>query len=234
MSVFRFKQFSVNQSRSPFKVGTDSVLLGSWIRPEVVSTILDAGTGTGLLALMMAQRFSAANIHAIDIHPDAVKDAEENFRNSPWKEQLYLHMGNLIDFSFPGQFDLVLSNPPYFSGDLNSTETGKNMARHQQTFSYFDFFSRCATLIHPQGRIGCIFPSRYLDEIQKILSVTGLHVSRHTRIRSYSHTTFIREMVECTRQPVAEPEITTMEIYSSEKMYSEIYRQLTRDFYLAF
>lgn len=234
MSVFRFKQFSVTQSRSPFKVGTDSVLLGSWICREAVSTILDAGTGTGLLALMMAQRFPAADIHAIDIQPGAIEDAADNFRNSPWQEQLHLHAGDMMNFTFPGQFDLVVSNPPYFAGDLNSSETGKNRARHQQTFSYSDFFCRCATLIHHEGRVACIFPSRYLEDIQKELPAAGLHISRHTRIRSYSHTSFIREMVECTRMPVETPDITSMEIYRSERIYSEAYRELTRDFYLAF
>ncbi|HYX05427.1 MAG TPA: methyltransferase, partial [Bacteroidales bacterium] len=130
-SGFRFKQFTIIQDKTAMKVGTDGVLLGAWTRPEKAASILDIGTGTGLIALMMAQK-SKALITAVEIDKDAADQAQQNTENSPWHERIQVHQSSVQEFSanFGKKFDLIISNPPYFHQSFKNPGIKRSLARH--------------------------------------------------------------------------------------------------------
>ena len=125
---FRFKQFNIVQENAAMKVGTDSVLLGSWAPSTNPKRILDIGTGTGILALMLAQRFSRAELIAVELDRDALVDAEFNVAHSNWSERISVLQGDFMDLSFSNHFDLILSNPPYFPADTFSPVAKRSLA----------------------------------------------------------------------------------------------------------
>ena len=132
---FRFKQFSVAHDRCAMKVNTDGVLLGAWTDVDDARAILDIGTGTGVIALMMAQRRAAAIIDAIDIDESAFGQASENFLNSMWSDRLYTHNISLQEYFPAKKYDLIISNPPYFIDDYKTESHQKNIAKHSVSYS---------------------------------------------------------------------------------------------------
>jgi len=142
---FRFKQFTIEQEHAAMKVGTDGVLLGAWASaPGAGSRVLDIGTGTGLIALMMAQRTKDAAVDALEIDPSSASQAKENFQNSPWKKRLRCFPSSFQDFSSQcrKQYDLIVCNPPFFSGSKKTASKSKNLARHDDSLSRFRRKSR--------------------------------------------------------------------------------------------
>ena len=125
--MFRFKHFSIAQDKCAMKVGTDGTLLGAWAKANKPQQILDIGTGTGLIAMMMAQRFENANIKALEIDMDASQQAAENFQNTKWSNRLFLEHISFQEFQHTASFDLIVSNPPYFENNL------KNRDKKQRT-----------------------------------------------------------------------------------------------------
>lgn len=157
---FQFKQFRIEQQHAAMKVGTDGVLLGSWFAVDNARRILDIGTGTGLIALMAAQRCTAT-IDAIDIDEGAIRDARHNFSTSPWAARLHAQHISLSDFvlHFPEKYDVVVSNPPFFNAGKPSGDQQKAMARHTGTLSYAELLRGAAALLHAQGSFNVILPA---------------------------------------------------------------------------
>ncbi|HRZ97164.1 MAG TPA: methyltransferase [Paludibacter sp.] len=156
---FRFKQFTVFHHRCAMKVGTDGVLLGAWTEPENAGNILDIGTGSGLIALMLAQKCNAS-IQAIDIEPNAIQQALENFENSPWPERLNVEEISLQDFSLKSEtkFDLIVSNPPFFVNSLQTPDKNRTSARHANDLTHNDLLLCAKRLLSKTGRISLILP----------------------------------------------------------------------------
>ncbi len=148
-SCFQFKQFKINQDRCAMKVGTDGVLLGTWTDVSGVQSILDVGTGTGLIALMLAQRSSAAIISGIEIDGDAAAQAVENVNNSPWREKINIEAVSLQTFTKNTgcRFDLIVSNPPYFNKSLKNPDAQRSVARHSDLLSRQDLLTAADTLL---------------------------------------------------------------------------------------
>lgn len=165
--MFRFKQFAVRQDRCPMKVGTDGVLLGAWA-PVLPSDrrVLDIGTGTGLIALMMAQRMPQARIAGVDI--DDVSQARENADASPWGARLEFHRCPVQEFAAGGAFDLIVSNPPYFVGSLTCPDAGRTAARHAVHLPFEALRDAVLRLLAPGGRFALILPS---SEAERFLAV---------------------------------------------------------------
>ena len=180
-SWFQFKQFLVSQEKSALRVGTDGVLLGGWCRVHGAETILDVGTGTGLIALMLAQR-SAAQIHAIEISKEACKDASDNFRNSPWDGRLVLFPANFNDFckSDSNQYDLIVSNPPFFKHSLKSADSASSMARHDVSLTFLQLISGAKKLLNKTGRLAVIIPMEAFDDFRETARLCGFYLSRKT------------------------------------------------------
>lgn len=170
MGIFRFKQFEVVQDYAAMKVNTDAVLLGAWMGlPEAGSTpqlrLLDIGTGTGVIALMAAQRLAerglSGTVEAVEIDPDACKDAERNFGAAPWKGvDMVLHKKSLQELSdsLPDKYNLIFTNPPYFIDSLKSTDDAKCLARHTDTLSQREILFHCAKMLVPGGRLALVLP----------------------------------------------------------------------------
>lgn len=229
---FIFKHFIVYQDRCAMKVGTDGLLLGSYVQPQDHAVrILDIGTGTGLLAMMLAQKSKAA-IDAVDIDEDAAIQAAENFRNSAWSSRLHAHHVALQDYDPGYKYDLIISNPPYFE-DFESiaraSDKGRQLARSQSGLSYGELLSHAARLLIPGGRIYIIIPATAIAKLESMATDNGLFLTERLTIKSRRDSAAIRYIL-CFSNiifPLKEAELLIYE----KAGYSLDYIMLTRDFY---
>ena len=231
--MFRFKQFAVRQDRCPMKVGTDGVLLGAWaeVRPGD-RRMLDVGTGTGLIALMLAQR-SAAWITAVDIDVECATQAAENFAASPWADRLDAVSVAVQRYDPVEKFDLIVSNPPYYVDSLLSPDEGRNTARHAGGLNYDLLFRRSARLLSEGGVVSIVIPSEVERAAEDAAWMQGLYPQRRTRVYTKAGKPARRVLVTYGRRlgPVAED---TLYIHQAGDDYSDDYRRLTGEFYLKF
>lgn len=181
-STFRFRQFSVRNSLSAMKVGTDGVLLGAWTDAAEARTALDVGTGTGLVALMLAQRYPSLVTTAIDLDAGAVAEACANVADSPWPDSITVECCD-FDLFAPGcRYDLIVSNPPYFVDSLASVDTLRTMARHTVGLSYRSLIRRSTALLASGGTLAMILPAEFEDDLTFCAAMHGLYLKRLTRV----------------------------------------------------
>lgn len=232
---FRFKQFSVEDSNCPMKVGTDSVLLGAWARLENSPCILDIGTGCGLLALMAAQR-SDARITAIDIDPVATESAAANFRISPWAGRLTARCIRLQDFQNEpeaGNFDHIISNPPFFINSLKAPDPDRSNARHNDLLPFEDLAFASVNLMTPDGRLSMVLPVAEGDVFIEVAAKTGLFLNRKLTVIPKAGKEANRLLLEFTRKQMP-MESTVLTIRNESGEYTDEYKKLTALFYLDF
>ena len=232
--AFRFKQFSVNDDRSSMKVGTDAVLLGAWAGNYNPTNILDIGSGSGLIALMMAQRFRANNIQAIDIHLPSVIQSEENFNSSPWANRLSASHISLQEFATDNKtkYDLVVSNPPYFTNSLLPPDPSKKLARHTATLSYLEIVQGLVKIMNDDASFCLILPHENQDVFEEHANENGLYKSRQLNIIPVKGRKPNRLLSEWRFNPSV-TQTDSLTIRTDIHTYSEEYRRLTEDFYLA-
>ena len=213
---FRFKQFFVNDDRCAMKVGTDGVLLGCWTPITVHRTpytihptpfrVLDIGTGSGLIALMLAQRCPNAQIDAIDIDTSAIEQAKENFAQSPFSNQLAAYPSSLQ--TWPDHpYDLVVSNPPYFQNSLKNPDEGRKQARHTDSLSYQELLSHSARLLNENGHLALILPAEAEEEALATFELNPMVVTAQrieTKDLDTRFCTLDRRYNKCTRGPTKE------------------------------
>lgn len=230
--VFHFRQFSVKQGRSAMKVGTDSVLLGAWVNTNGASTILDVGTGTGLIALMLAQRTGGkAQIDAVEIDKDAAADATDNFITSPWTGNLKIHNIDLQHFNPPYPYDLIVSNPPYFSRALKSPEHKRNMVRHSDNLSHQELLVFARDWLTPAGRLALILPPDAGSVLRIHASAFGLYPARMTVFKTRKSKPALRWLMEFSKFP--QPEVKSeLVLYYNRLQWTNEYRSLVGEFYL--
>ena len=232
---FEFKQFTINQSRCAMKVGTDAVLLGAWIQIEGAESILDIGTGTGVIALMMAQK-STAMITAIDIDASACEQSKENIGNSPWPDRIKVLNESLQQFTINNQhkFDLIVSNPPYFVDAYKSSEEARNQARHADQLPFNEFINCAKLLLHEKGKICIILPTRESIKFRELAAANQLYLTRIMHIKTTEYKDEKRQMLQfelINKKLVDE----TLVIEQDERHnYSKEYKELPKDFYLSF
>lgn len=230
---FRFRQFTVWHDRCAMKVGTDGVLLGAWCpvhRTPYTIHYLDIGTGSGLIALMLAQRCPEANIDAIDIDADAVLQAQANFEASPWKERLHVHLAPLQEWN--GTYDLIVSNPPYFNDSLKNPDRQRQTARHTDSLGYGELVHHAARLLGFDGMLALILPAEAEETIIAQAAAEGLFPTRLTQVCSKPSKPAKRIMAAFVRNCSVACERTTFCIESATSPRSEEYSRLTQDFYL--
>ncbi|MBQ9309741.1 MAG: methyltransferase [Bacteroidales bacterium] len=245
MGEFRFKQFSVRNDLAAQKVGTDAVLLGAAMTLPDASRrepqlLLDVGTGTGVIALMAAQRLSAGMedflIEAIDIDADAVAEASANFASSPWSLHLHASKISLQELSLAldsARYDAIFSNPPFFEDSLKAPDGRRSAARHADSLSYRDIISFAAERLNPGGTLSLILPAGTELPLTRTAKSFGLSPFRTIRIRTTPSKPFKRIIAEFSKGvPVpgepCEEELSLME----GAMRSSEYSSLTKDFYL--
>jgi tRNA1Val (adenine37-N6)-methyltransferase len=233
---FEFKRFRVEQGGAAMKVGTDGVLLGAWARLEGAERrILDIGTGTGLIALMAAQRCPRAHIDAPEIDRNAARQARENAANSPWPGRISVHHVSVREFAPDGgPYDHILCNPPFFAGSLKAPDAARSTARHNDTLPFDDLAAVVARLLAPGGRFSVIYPADEAVVFQESASRCGLYPVRRLRVRSTPGGVFFRTLTEYSRRPPAVVEEEELTIETAPLRHTAEYIALTRDFYLKF
>ncbi len=235
---FRFRRFIVQQRRSAMKVGTDGVILGSWASCYAPTPrILDVGTGTGLIALMIAQRLPTAKIDAVEIDIEATYEAADNFRASPFSDRLRAINIDFQSFaqSTSTKYDLIVSNPPYFDGTYKSDDTQRTAARHKELLPTGELIDGVLRVIEPNnGRFIAIFP--YTDGTIFIAHAanSGLYCHRMLEIVPKPDKGAKRLIAEFALTRCLEPSSQRLTVLSSEGDYSKEYRELTGDFYIRF
>ncbi|MFM7024337.1 MAG: tRNA1(Val) (adenine(37)-N6)-methyltransferase [Flavobacteriales bacterium] len=231
---FRFKQFLVHHDLCSMKIGVDGVLLGAWANVTGCKNILDVGTGSGVIALMMAQRNSFAKIQAIDIDENAFRQTEINFNLSPWKDRLHLQHIDFSDFISEEKFDLIISNPPYFSNSSLSTDPSRNTARHSIFLGLEKLVEQASNILQPDGKLCLIYPFEGLAEIEALTSGMHLSIKKLTLVKPKASNPPKRILVEITRQAQAQRFENELVIEMNHNEFSPAYRELTKDFYLKF
>ncbi len=230
--LFHFKKFSVRHDRSSMKVGTDGVLLGAWVDVTNASHILDVGTGTGIIALMLAQRTKpSVQIEAIEIDQHASEDANENFISSHWSERLTLHHDPVQNFTSSKQFDLIVSNPPYFISSFKPPHAQRTVARHTESLSFIDLINAAKRLLSEKGKLNVVLP--YTEGLQFIVLATenGFYCSKKWSFRARKEKPIERWLLEFSKDKTS-PEEGEILLYSSGEEWSEGYQKLTKEFYL--
>ncbi|MCF8246581.1 MAG: tRNA1(Val) (adenine(37)-N6)-methyltransferase [Saprospiraceae bacterium] len=232
---FQFKQFEIAQDRCTMKVGTDGVLLGAWSDTTGAGKILDIGSGTGLIAIMLAQRANAATIHAVEIDEEAAGQASENMKNSPWAEQLTCFHTSIQDFAKQTRqhYDLIVSNPPFFSGGTFSSSQDKNSVRHTIKLPHGDLLSAIRTLLAPGGRFCMVLPQMEGLRFREIAGNYGIFCSKMTEVIPKIGKPVERLLLqfELNRKPMEQSQLV-IRVDDGPDDWTDAFRQLTGSYYL--
>lgn len=232
-SVFKFKQFEVDQAGCAMRINTDGVLLALLAENSGAKRILDIGTGTGVIALMLAQRYPEAEITAVEIDKQASLTAGNNFVNSVFCDRLTIHNTAIEHFSSSLKFDLIVSNPPFFVNDLKSAEEKKGIARHTNAVFFDDLLAKVVSLLSVQGRFWFVLPVKQAELLVEKAKNYELNAVKQVFLHSDARKPEFRRVVCLGRSE----EIFAAErfnIYESEKVYTQSYRALLKDFFLAY
>ncbi len=232
--MFKFKQFTIAQDRTAMKVGTDGVLIGAWTTVENSDRrLLDIGSGTGLIALMLAQR-SDAVVDAVEIDSDSAAQAAENIAMSPWSQRVNIHNVDITNFNQSNRYDLIVSNPPFFSNSLLPPDKSRTTARHTTSLTFESLIASIERLLSPSGHFALILPTNESEEFEK-LSKGHLYLWRKCLVKSRVESDCKRVMYEYRlwqADNIEQTELAIREAHSNE--YTTEYRNLTADFYLKF
>ncbi len=235
-SYFQFKRFRIVQERSAMKVGMDGVLLGAWANATEAKRMLDVGSGTGLIALMLAQKNASAEIDAIEIDRDACEEAIFNVQQSIWKDRIRVHCQSFQEFvaEIENKYDLIVSNPPFFSNGVKAPDETRAQARHADALPLDVLISGAAKLLNENGQIALILPTEQLQEIENLAKINGLFLSRLCRVKPNQVKPDFRILVELANEPVVCQEENLMIEFEKHHDYTPEYLELTKDFYLKF
>ncbi len=235
MSIFKFKQFSVAQDQTAMKVGTDGVLLGAWSPiPENCFSILDIGTGTGIIALMMAQRSIAEQVDAIEIDEKAYEQASENFENSPFNDRLFcFHAGldELIEEP-EDEYDLIISNPPFYTENYKTADEQRDLARFQDAMPFEMLVEAADLLLSENGILSVIIPFKEEAHFVALAKEFELFPFKITRVKGTPTSEIKRSLLAFSRNKIDDFPVNELIIETERHVYTSEYIALTKDFYL--
>ncbi len=233
--MFQFKQFSIQQDRCAMKVGTDAVLLGAWcpIENNPIS-ILDIGAGTGILALMLAQRSNAKQIDALEIDEEAYEQCVENFENSPWSDRLFCFHAGLDEFvdEPEDEYDIVLSNPPFYAEDYKTENSQRDLARFQDALPFEELIEAADLLLSENGIFAAILPFKEEQRFVDLCAEFELFPVKITRVKGNSSTPIVRSLLAFKRYELSTLQADELIIETARHHYTNDYIDLTKDFYL--
>lgn len=233
--MFKFKQFSIQQDRCAMKIGTDGVLLGTWTpignNPH---SILDIGTGTGIIALMLAQRSAAEQIDALEIDEEAYEQATDNFENSPWNDRLFSFHAGLDEFveDPEDQYDLIISNPPFYNEDYKSSNEQRDLARFQDAMPFEDLIEAADLLLSENGIFSVIIPFKEESTFLALAAAYELFPTKITRVKGTITSEIKRSLLAFSRKHISDFPIDELIIETARHIYTPEYIALTKDFYL--
>lgn len=231
--IFKFKQFAMTDDHCGMRIGTDGVLLGAWAGVSAATRrVADIGAGCGVVALMLAQRAPQAEVDAVEVDAGAAGDARANFAASPWPQRLRLHACAFADFHPAGPFDLVASNPPFFTETLRSPDSARAAARHAGELCFDALAASCAAgLLAPGGRLAVVLPCASDDATLLSAAMHRLHPRRHCLVRNSPGAAPRRSLWEFGLE--AGPcEASTLVIRDADGDFADGYRAITRDFHI--
>lgn len=231
---FEFKKFRIHQEYAAMKVGTDGVLLGAWCSAKNTAQVLDVGTGTGLLSLMIAQRNQVAIITAIEPDDAANHDAHLNFSRSHWKDRLALRSDSLENFETNNFFDLVVCNPPFYADGLVNLKEDRNRARNSASLPPELLFQKTADLLSENGVLAVIYPAQMERRVMKAASQASLFLQRICIVTPVPGKQPHRYLLEFGKRNLHVSSEELLIETGDRHAYSAAFRQLLKDFYLAF
>ena len=230
MSVFRFKQFDVKQKHNPLKVGTDSMLLGSFIDAREKSFGLDLGAGTGVLSLMVAQKNPEIQIDAVEINPEASKECDYNFQSSTWKNRLNSIEGDYLKLNFELKYDLIFSNPPYHLEDVLGDNSNSTRAKHSSSSELKELIDLASNIISSSGDFWLILPCQLADFVIEIANKSNFHCQEIIRIHSKETKRNTRVIIRFSKNSEPRSE-SDFYIRNEDNSYTSDYIELTADFH---
>jgi tRNA1Val (adenine37-N6)-methyltransferase len=234
-SWFQFQQFRVAQDRCAMKISTDAVLLGSLVQSDGPKQILDIGTGTGVVALMLAQRFPGASITALELDHEAASQARENCEQSPFSKRLTVLQGRFQDFAVEERFDLLVSNPPFFPDHLPASDPKRQQALHTNSLSFEELLHKASQVLTPYGSFWVILPPRQMQDFIQYATGNGLFPRTRVGIRDTAAKPIHREVVSFTfSEPLPSTRPEEIVLKNEDGSYSERYRHLISGFLLGF
>ena len=233
--MFTFKQFVVEQDRCAMKIGTDGVLLGAWA-PTTNNpfSVLDIGTGTGIIAMMLAQRTNAEQIDALEIDEAAYEQAVDNFENSPWSDRLFCFHAGLDEFieEPEDEYDLIISNPPFYSEDFKSDNAQRDLARFQDAMPFQDLIEAADLLLSENGIFAVIIPFKEEEKFLALATEFELYPFKITHVKGTPTTEIKRSLLALSRNKTTDLVNDELVIEVERHVYTPEYIALTKEFYL--
>jgi len=234
--IFKFKQFSVDQSGCAMKINTDGVLLGAFVEAGNPEHILDIGTGTGVIALMLAQKFAQAHIDAVEVDGAAARTAALNFEGSPFSNRLSAEHTTFQQYfkQYPGKkYDLIISNPPFYLHSLEAPDGQMNLAKHTDALFFEELITDVSNHLNRNGNCWLILPVKTAELVKTLLPQYGLYLNKIISIRSFSDSIAHREIIVFSPSQ-ATPVYADFIIYNEPKRYTAGYINMLKDFFTIF
>lgn len=230
---FEFKQFTIHQQRCAMKVGTDGTLLGAWAQaPAGKGRILDIGTGTGLIALMMAQRFPETEVLGVDIDAETVGQARENIMASPFADRIVIREADARSLEDDKGFDAIVCNPPFFMGSLICPKEQRTIARHTVSLTYGELAQSAFRLLRKHGKFSMVIPAENYQSMEAETWLAGFFPSRICSVRTMPEKPPKRCLIEFSKTPVYKIDMSEEILNIEQGVRSLWYQQLTQEFYL--
>ena len=234
---FQFKEFTIHQDKTAMKIGTDAVLLGAWCSVEnYPDSILDIGSGTGVISLMLAQRSDAMTIDAVELDENAYEQSVENFEQSDWGDRLYCYHASFQEFATEMQeeeesYDLIISNPPFYNDEFETSNEARNKARFTSSLSFNELIENTVKILSEDGTFSVVIPYKEEQSFVSIALENNLYLNRVCRVKGNQTSEIKRSLLEFSfHQKEIKDEELIIEI--SRHQYTAEYIELTRDFYL--
>jgi tRNA1Val (adenine37-N6)-methyltransferase len=237
---FQFKQFTIAQDQCAMKVCTDACYFGAWLAslPDPECQVLDIGTGTGLLSLMLAQAWPKSTFLALEIDPEAAKQANENFQQSPWEERLKVKHTSLQEFLQQSQqtFSCIISNPPFYENRLSGPNRKKNIAHHGEGLLQEDLLLGVRKLLNKEGHSYLLYPLVEADSFQSLAEKQGMSIQVKSQLQDRAEAPIIRKVISIShkKNPKEETEIPTIMVKNKSGQFSEGFASLLKEYYIVF
>jgi tRNA1Val (adenine37-N6)-methyltransferase len=233
--MFKFKQFSIEQDKCAMKVGTDSVLLGAWCPIDNnPNAILDIGAGTGILSLMMAQRTNAEQIDSVEIDEDAYEQCVSNYENSPWSDRLFCYHAALDELveDPEDEYDIIISNPPFYAEDFKTESTQRDLARFQDAMPFEELIEAADLLLSENGIFAVVIPYKEEENFIDLCVEFELYPVKVTRVKGSHKTPIVRSLMAFKRYELSVLTADELVVEINRHEYTDDYINLTKDFYL--